>query len=205
MSWTQIYDPLGQLFLSAAVASLPVVVLLGLLAFGHARAHLAAVAGLLAALRHRDRRLRHAHAAGAGGRGERRGVRAVPDRLDRALTAIFVYDITVETGQFDVVKRFDRRRWPADRRIQALLIAFSFGAFIEGAAGFGTPVAISAAMLIGLGFKPLPGRRPRADRQHRAGRLSARSARRSSRWRGSPACRSRISARWSGVSCRSSR
>jgi lactate permease len=153
MSWTQIYDPLGQLFLSAAVASLPVVVLLGLLAFGHARAHLAAVAGLLAAL------------------GIAIGVYGMPTSLALAaaangaafglfpigwivLTAIFVYDITVETGQFNVVKD-SIASLAADRRIQALLIAFSFGAFIEGAAGFGTPVAISAAMLIGLGFKPL--------------------------------------------------
>ena len=153
MSWTQIYDPLGQLFLSAAVASLPVVVLLGLLAFGHVRAHLAAVAGLLAAL------------------GIAIGVYGMPTPLALAaaangaafglfpigwivLNAIFVYDITVETGQFDVVKD-SIAALAADRRIQALLIAFSFGAFIEGAAGFGTPVAISAAMLIGLGFKPL--------------------------------------------------
>jgi lactate permease len=153
MSWTQIYDPLGQLFVSAAVASLPVVVLLGLLAFGHARAHLAAVAGLLTAL------------------GIAIGVYGMPTPLALmaaangaafglfpigwiVLTAIFVYDITVETGQFNVVKD-SIASLAADRRIQALLIAFSFGAFIEGAAGFGTPVAISAAMLIGLGFKPL--------------------------------------------------
>ena len=71
------------------------------------------------------------------------------------LCAIFVYDITVETGQFEVVKH-SIAGLADDRRIQVLLIAFSFGAFIEGAAGFGTPVAISAAMLIGLGFRPLP-------------------------------------------------
>ncbi|MFM8395813.1 MAG: L-lactate permease, partial [Acidobacteriota bacterium] len=70
------------------------------------------------------------------------------------LTAIFVYDITVETGQFEVVKQ-TIAGLADDRRIQVLLIAYSFGAFIEGAAGFGTPVAVSAAMLIGLGFKPL--------------------------------------------------
>jgi lactate permease len=70
------------------------------------------------------------------------------------LTAIFVYDVTVETGSFDVVRR-SVAGMADDRRVQALLIAFSFGAFIEGAAGFGTPVAISAAMLIGLGFRPL--------------------------------------------------
>jgi lactate permease len=71
------------------------------------------------------------------------------------LCAIFLYDITVVTGTFEIVKH-TIAGLASDRRIQALLIAFSFGAFIEGAAGFGTPVAISAAMLIGLGFKPLP-------------------------------------------------
>ena len=70
------------------------------------------------------------------------------------LNAIFVYDITVKTGKFEVVKD-TIAGLAGDRRIQVLLIAFAFGAFIEGAAGFGTPVAISAAMLIGLGFKPL--------------------------------------------------
>src|SRR5690606_21811066 len=70
------------------------------------------------------------------------------------LCAIFVYDVTVDTGQFEVLKQ-TVAGLAEDRRVQALLIAFSFGAFIEGAAGFGTPVAISAAMLIGLGFKPL--------------------------------------------------
>src|SRR6185369_15699734 len=71
------------------------------------------------------------------------------------LAAIFLYNLTVDAGQFDIVKH-SVASLSDDRRIQALLIAFSFGAFIEGAAGFGTPVAISAAMLIGLGFKPLP-------------------------------------------------
>jgi lactate permease len=70
------------------------------------------------------------------------------------LNAIFVYDISVKTGKFEVVKD-TIAGIAADRRIQVLLIGFAFGAFIEGAAGFGTPVAISAAMLIGLGFKPL--------------------------------------------------
>ena len=70
------------------------------------------------------------------------------------LGAIFVYDITVHTGQFEIVKH-SIAGLADDRRIQAILIAFCFGSFIEGAAGFGTPVAISAAMLIGLGFRPL--------------------------------------------------
>src|SRR4029079_156894 len=71
------------------------------------------------------------------------------------LCAIFVYDITVHTGQFEIVKH-TIAGLADDRRIQVLLIAFGFGAFIEGAPGVGTPVAISAAMLIGLGFRPLP-------------------------------------------------
>src|SRR5919108_330590 len=70
------------------------------------------------------------------------------------LNAIFVYDLTVKTGKFEVAKE-TIAGLAGDRRIQVLLIAYAFGAFIEGAAGFGTPVAISAAMLIGLGFKPL--------------------------------------------------
>ena len=70
------------------------------------------------------------------------------------LNAVFLYNLTVAAGQFEIVKA-SVARLSADRRIQALLVAFSFGAFIEGAAGFGTPVAITAALLIGLGFTPL--------------------------------------------------
>src|SRR5262249_33719979 len=70
------------------------------------------------------------------------------------LSAIFLYNLTVETGHFETVKR-SVLALSDDRRIQALLIAFCFGAFVEGAAGFGTPVAISAALLMGAGFKPL--------------------------------------------------
>src|SRR5262249_53104314 len=70
------------------------------------------------------------------------------------LSAIFLYRMTVATGQFEIVKH-SVASLSDDRRIQALLIAFSFGAFVEGAAGFGTPVAISAALMMGAGFKPL--------------------------------------------------
>src|SRR5207247_6781275 len=70
------------------------------------------------------------------------------------LAAIFLYTLTVETGHFEIVKH-SVTSLSDDRRIQALLIAFCFGAFIEGAAGFGTPVAISAALLMGAGFSPL--------------------------------------------------
>lgn len=154
MTWPQIYTPLGNLLLSALVAALPVIVLLGLLAFWHVRAHLAALAGLAAALLVAilvyGMPLKLALAA--AGSGAAYGLFPIGWIV---LSAIFVYDITVITGKFEVVKQ-TIAGLASDRRIQALLIGFSFGAFIEGAAGFGTPVAICAAMLIGLGFKPLP-------------------------------------------------
>ncbi len=146
--------PLGSLLPSALVAALPVVVLLGLLAFWHVRAHVAALAGLGAAV---------AIAIGVFGMPASLALAAVADGTLYGLfpigwivlNAIFVYAITVQTGTFDIV-RHSVMGIAEDRRIQALLIAFCFGAFVEGTAGFGTPVAISAAMLIGLGFKPLP-------------------------------------------------
>lgn len=153
MTWTQTYIPIGGLLVSTLIASLPVVVLLGLLAFFHVRAHVAALAGLAAAL---------LIAVGVYGMPPKlAGMSAVYGAAFGlfpigwiVLCAIFVYDITVHTGQFEVIKQ-TIAGLADDRRVQVLLIAFSFGAFIEGAAGFGTPVAISAAMLIGLGFRPL--------------------------------------------------
>ena len=155
MTWTQLYTPVGgSLVFSALVAALPVVVLLGLLAAFHVRAHIAAIAGLIAAV-----------AIAILIYGMPVKLAAMSAIFGAAfglfpigwivLCAIFVYDITVHTGQFEIVKQ-TIAGLADDRRIQVLLIAFSFGAFIEGAAGFGTPVAISAAMLIGLGFRPLP-------------------------------------------------
>ncbi|MFN0084824.1 MAG: L-lactate permease [Blastocatellia bacterium] len=153
MNWTQTYIPLGSLLLSAMVAALPVVVLLGLLAFFHVRAHLAALVGLAASLLVAIAvyGMPVKLALASAGYGAAFGLFPIGWIV---LGAIFVYDITVETGKFEIIKQ-TIAGLADDRRIQALLIAFSFGAFIEGAAGFGTPVAISAAMLIGLGFKPL--------------------------------------------------
>jgi lactate permease len=153
MNWTQLYNPLGNLLVSALVASLPVVILLGLLAFFHVRAHLAAIAGLAISLivAITVYGMPTPLAVAAAVNGAAYGLFPIGWIV---LSAIFVYDITVETGKFETVKH-TVAGLASDRRIQALLIAFSFGAFIEGAAGFGTPVAISAAMLIGLGFKPL--------------------------------------------------
>ncbi|MFL5272163.1 MAG: L-lactate permease, partial [Anaeromyxobacteraceae bacterium] len=153
MTWTQVYSPLGNLYLSALVAAIPVVVLLASLAFFHVKAHIAAGLGLLLAL--------GVAVFAYGMPVQMAGMSAVYGALFGLLpigwiilNAIFIYDLTVKTGKFEVVK--DTIAGIAgDRRIQVLLIAYAFGAFIEGAAGFGTPVAISAAMLIGLGFKPL--------------------------------------------------
>jgi len=155
LTWTQIYTPVfHNLALSALVAAVPVAVLLGLLAWFRVKAHLAAVIGLISSLLIAllIYRMPAPLALMAAANGAAYGLFPIGWIV---LSAIFIYDITVVTGKFEVVK-LSIARLGGDRRVQVLLIAFSFGAFIEGAAGFGTPVAISAAMLIGLGFKPLP-------------------------------------------------
>ena len=154
MTWTQNYTPLGDsLAASTLVAALPVVVLLGLLAFFRVKAHWAALAGLAMVLvaatlvYHMPPQMAFA----AAGYGALYGLLPIGWIV---LNVIFLYDITVQTGQFEIIRQ-SIAGLSDDRRIQTLLIAFAFGAFIEGAAGFGAPVAISAAMLIGIGFKPL--------------------------------------------------
>jgi lactate permease len=153
LAWTQNYVPVGNLLISALIAALPVVVLLGALAFFHIKAHYAAILGLVLAwaIAVFVYGMPASTASAAAGYGAAFGLLPIGWIV---LNAIFVYDITVKTGKFEVVKE-TIGGLAGDRRIQVLLIAFAFGAFIEGAAGFGTPVAISAAMLIGLGFKPL--------------------------------------------------
>ena len=84
--------------------------------------------------------------------------------------SIMLYRLAVDTGKFEIIKD-SVGSLTDDRRLQAMFIAFSFGAFIEGAAGFGAPVAVSGAMLAGLGFNPVLCRRHLPARQHRAGRL----------------------------------
>ena len=155
VSFTQHYTPVAEnVLLSALVAALPIIVLLGLLGLLRVKAHLAALAGLAASLLVAmvvfEMPAKTAVAAATNGAAF--GLFPIGWIV---LCAIFVYDITVKTGKFEEV-RHTIAGLAVDRRIQVLLIAFSFGAFIEGAAGFGTPIAICAAMLIGLGFKPLP-------------------------------------------------
>ena len=153
MTWSQNYIPLGGIASSALVAAIPVVVLLGLLAFWHVRAHVAALIALATALTLAifTYGMPAPLALAAAGYGAAFGLLPIGWLI---LNAIFIYQISVETGQFAVLQR-QIAGVSRDRRIQALLLAFSFGAFIEGAAGFGAPVAISGALMIGLGFKPL--------------------------------------------------
>jgi lactate permease len=151
--WSQNYAPLGSIGASAIVAALPVVVLLSLLAFWHVRAQFAALAGLLTAgiIAIAVYRMPPQLALASALFGSAFGLFPIGWII---LNAIFIYSLSVETGQFAVLQQ-QIAGISGDRRIQALLIAFSFGAFIEGAAGFGAPVAISGALMIGLGFRPL--------------------------------------------------
>jgi lactate permease len=152
MTWAQNYAPWGTVG-STLVAAVPVVTLLGLLAFGRVRAHRAALAAWLAAavIAVAVYGMPAKLALAAAVYGGAFGLFPIGWIL---LNAVFIYNLSVEAGQFAVLQR-QLSGVSRDRRIQALLIAFSFGAFIEGAAGFGAPVAISGALLIGLGFRPL--------------------------------------------------
>jgi lactate permease len=150
--WTQIYDPLGHWWLSTLVAGLPIVVLFGLLAGLKVKPHWCAIGGagtavLVAIIFFK---MPPALAAISFGYGVAFGILKIAWIV---LAAVYLYDISVETGQFEIMKE-SVAGITADRRLQVLLVAFCFGAFIEGAAGFGAPVAIAGAFMIGLGFKP---------------------------------------------------
>ena len=154
MTWIQHYTPIfDNLLASALFASLPLVVLFGLLGWFRVKAHVAALLSLLTALTLAI--VIYGMPVPLAAMGALSGVAYGLFPIGWiVVAAIFVYDITVKTGTFEIVKD-SIAHLAQDRRIQVLLVAYSFGAFIEGAAGFGTPVAMSAAMLIGLGFKPL--------------------------------------------------
>lgn len=153
MTWTQVYDPAGQWWLSTIVAAVPVIVLLGALGFLRLKAHWAALLGLAASLFVALGVFRMPVGLGLRAAGFGLAYGAFPIGWI-ILNVIFMYDLNCASGRFKVLQN-SLMGITQDRRLQLLLIAFSFGAFFEGAAGFGTPVAVTAAILIGLGFKPL--------------------------------------------------
>jgi lactate permease len=151
--WNQLYDPLGNKVLSTLAAALPVVVLLGLIASNKVKAHVAAIIALIVA----NLVAIYIFTMPAGMALRATALGAVTGFFPIGwivLNVIFLYRLTVERGVFETLQNTIGGVSP-DRRIQLLLIAFAFGAFFEGASGFGTPVAVTGAMLIGLGFSPL--------------------------------------------------
>ncbi|MDP1892061.1 MAG: L-lactate permease, partial [Gemmatimonadaceae bacterium] len=153
MIWPQPYNPLGDALLSTFVAALPVVILLGALASQKVQAHWAALLGLGSAMviAVAVSGMPVASAAGAAGLGAAYGLFPIGWIL---VNVLFLYRLAVDHGAFDALREHIADV-TADRRMQLVLVAFSLGAFFEGAAGFGTPVAITSALLVGLGFKPL--------------------------------------------------
>jgi len=153
MTWQQAYDPLGNGFFSAFVAGIPIIVLLGTLAFLKLKAHRAALLGLAAAfvIAVGIFRMPIDKASAVTAFGAAYGLFPIGWII---LNVIFLYTLVNEKGHFKVLQE-SLTGITRDSRLQLLLIAFCFGAFFEGAAGFGTPVAVTAAILIGLGFTPL--------------------------------------------------
>ena len=153
MAWQQVYDPLGNMYLSTLVAALPVAVLLVGLGLFHLKAHVAAGSGLLTAVAVAV--FVYGMPTGLAGRAAfLGGLTGLLPIGWIVLNVIFIHQLTEQNGSFAVLQD-SIGGITEDRRLQLLLIAFAFGAFFEGAAGFGTPVAVTAAILIGLGFSPL--------------------------------------------------
>ncbi|MGK9169877.1 L-lactate permease [Inquilinus limosus] len=151
--WSQVYDPFGSMAASTLVAAIPIVVLLGGIGLFKIKAHVAALLGLLTSLA--------VAILGFGMPAQMAGMAAAYGAAYGLLpigwiilNVIFLYQLTKEKGEFEILKD-SIAGITRDRRLQLVLVAFSFGAFFEGAAGFGTPVAVTGAMLIGLGFAPL--------------------------------------------------
>src|SRR5437588_8298640 len=153
LMWNQVYDPFGSATLSTIAAALPVVTLLALIASNKVKAHIAAIVALIVA--NLVAIVIFTMPAGMSLRATVLG--AVTGFFPIGwivLNVIFLYRLTVEKGAFETLQT-TIGGVTRDRRLQLLLIAFSFGAFFEGASGFGTPVAVTGAILIGLGFSPL--------------------------------------------------
>lgn len=150
--WTQVYDPLHHWWLSALVAALPIIVLFTLMAGLRVKPHWCALAGAGSALVVAV--FVYGMPFSLAGASFLYGVSfGLLKIVWIVVAAVYLYDISVDTGDFNIMKS-SIAGITADRRLQLLLVAFCFGAFIEGAAGFGAPVAIAGAFMIGLGFKP---------------------------------------------------
>lgn len=152
MNWSQVVDPLHNIALSALVAAVPVIFIFWLLikkVKGYIASLLTVLLAIFLAMIVYGMPLKLALLSAVHG-----GLYGLFPICWIIIGAVFLFNVTVKSGQFEIVKN-SMASITQDRRLQALLIAFSFGAFLEGAAGFGAPVAISAAMLVGLGFNPL--------------------------------------------------
>jgi lactate permease len=151
--WSQVYNPLGSSVLSTIAAAIPVVTLLFLIATGKVKAHIAAVIALVVSILVAIYlfTMPAGIALRAAALGALTGLFPIGWII---VNVIFLYRLTLEKGWFGLVQQ-SIGNVTADRRLQLLLIAFSFGAFFEGASGFGTPVAVTGAILMGLGFSPL--------------------------------------------------
>ncbi|MGL5389862.1 MAG: lactate permease LctP family transporter, partial [Shewanella sp.] len=153
MTWIQTYTPLGSLWLTALVALLPIVFFFLALTVLKLKGHIAGALTLLIALGVAifAYKMPVGMALASAAYGFSYGLWPIAWII---ITAVFLYKITVKTGQFEII-RSSVVSVTEDQRLQMLLVGFSFGAFLEGAAGFGAPVAITAALLVGLGFNPL--------------------------------------------------
>jgi lactate permease len=152
ITWTQTYDPYGHWWLSALVAALPIIVLFTLLAGLRVKPHWSALAGAATAILV-GILVFHMPASLAGESFLYGVATGLMNIVWIVVAAVYLYDISVSTGDFEIMKA-SVGGISSDRRLQLLLVAFCFGAFIEGCAGFGSPVAIAGAFMIGLGFKP---------------------------------------------------
>src|SRR4029078_1416983 len=153
MNWTQVIDPFNSIALSALIAIVPILFIFWALIVkkmkGYKASLLATAIAIVIAIAVYGMPIKLALLSTANG-----ALYGLFPICWIVITAVFLFNITVKSGQFEIIKHF-MASVTADRRLQALLIAFSFGAFLEGTAGFGAPVAITAAMLVGLGFDPL--------------------------------------------------
>ena len=153
MNWTQVIDPFNNIALSALLAIVPIAFIFWALIIkkmkGYKASLIAIVIAILISILAYRMPVKLALLSTANG-----ALYGLFPICWIVITAVFLFNITVKSGQFEIIKHF-MASLTSDRRLQALLIAFSFGAFLEGTAGFGAPVAITAAMLVGLGFDPL--------------------------------------------------